>query len=168
MTNQQCRQMMVRKRVGYWMVNSHCGRKEQEGDFTRAMLSAQLTGGWKVQVSQWNMAKIMIVIGQASCLWNRYANLDFKIKIILTNVLQFHEKNIPKFERLHGPGYQALIMVDNSQGHAAYASNALLVTKMNLNPRGSVPKLRDGWFVHDRCWISQLMVFPIDHPTNPD
>ena len=59
-------------------------------------------------------------------------------------------------------------MVDNSQGHAAYTSNALLVTKMNLNPRGSVPKLWDGWFVHDGCQIPQLMVFPIDHPTNPD
>ena len=56
----------------------------------------------------------------------------------------------------------------NSQGHAAYASDALLVTKMNLNPGGSVSKLRDGWFLCDGCRISQLMVFPIDHPTNPD
>ena len=55
-----------------------------------------------------------------------------------------------------------------SQGHAAYASDALLVTKMNLNPGGSVPKLRDGWFVCNGCRISQPMVFPIDHPTNPD
>ena len=82
--------------------------------------------------------------------------------------MQLCEKIIPEFERLHGPGYQALIMVDNSQGHAAYASDALLVTKMNLNPGGSVPKLWDGWFVRDGCRISQLMVFPIDHPTNPD
>jgi len=37
--------------------------------------------------------------------------------------------------------YQALITVDNSQGHTAYASDALLATKMNLNPRGAVPKL---------------------------
>ena len=35
-------------------------------------------------------------------------------------------------------------MVDNSQGHAAYASDALLAMKMNLNPRGAVPKLWDG------------------------
>jgi transposase len=59
-------------------------------------------------------------------------------------------------------------MVDNSQGHTAYASDALLATKMNLNPGGAVPKLRDGWFMHNGCRISQPMVFPIDHPTNPD
>jgi hypothetical protein len=68
--------------------------------------------------------------------------------------LQLHQKIIPEFERLHGPEYQALIMVDNSQGHAAYASDALLATKINLNPGGAVPKLRDGWFMHDGCQIS--------------
>ena len=59
-------------------------------------------------------------------------------------------------------------MVDNSQGHAAYASDALLATKMNLNPGGAVPKLWDGWFIHKGCRIAQTMVFPIDHPTYPD
>ena len=59
-------------------------------------------------------------------------------------------------------------MVDNSQGHAAYASDALLATKMNLNPGGAVPKLQDGWFMRDGCRISQPMVFPTDHPTNAD
>jgi len=29
------------------------------------------------------------------------------------------EKIIPAFEAVHGAGYQALIMVDNSQGHCA-------------------------------------------------
>jgi len=43
--------------------------------------------------------------------------------------LQLCEKIIPEFERLHGPEYQALIMVDNSQGHAAYASDAFLPPK---------------------------------------
>jgi hypothetical protein len=55
--------------------------------------------------------------------------------------LQLHKKIISEFERLHGPKYQALIMVDNSQGHTAYASDALLATKMNLSPGGAVPKL---------------------------
>jgi transposase len=82
--------------------------------------------------------------------------------------LQLREKIIPEFERLHGPEYQALIMVDNSQGHAAYANDALLATKMNLNPGGAVPKLRDGWFMHNGCRISQPMVFPTDHPTHPN
>src|ERR1700720_3006644 len=56
-------------------------------------------------------------------------------------------------------------MVDNSQGHAAYAEDALLASKMNLNPGGAVPKLRDGWFMQDGCRITQPMVFPTDHPT---
>src|SRR5882762_4494847 len=50
---------------------------------------------------------------------------------VLMQIQQLRDKIIPKFERLHGPEYQALIMVDNSQGHAAYPADALLVSKMN-------------------------------------
>ena len=57
-------------------------------------------------------------------------------------------------------------MVDNSQDHAAYADDALLASKMNLNPGGAVPKLQDGWFMQDGCRITQPMVFPADHPTS--
>ena len=32
----------------------------------------------------------------------------------------------------------------------------------------AVPKVRDGWFMHNGCKISHSMVLPIDHPTNPD
>jgi len=39
------------------------------------------------------------------------------------------------------PEYQALIMVDNSQGHGIYAPNALLTQDMNFNPAGSQPRL---------------------------
>ena len=46
--------------------------------------------------------------------------------------VQLKEKIIPVFKAAHGPGYQALIMVDHSQGHAAYAANALLTSWMNL------------------------------------
>ncbi|KAF9455971.1 hypothetical protein BDZ94DRAFT_1327276 [Collybia nuda] len=49
-------------------------------------------------------------------------------------VKQLREKIIPAFEQAHGEGYQALIMVDNSQGHSAYAIDALLVSRMNLKP----------------------------------
>jgi len=31
----------------------------------------------------------------------------------------------------------------------------------------SSSKLRDGWFMHNGCRISQPMVFPMDHPTKP-
>ncbi|KAF8240871.1 hypothetical protein L208DRAFT_1495753, partial [Tricholoma matsutake] len=47
------------------------------------------------------------------------------------------EKIIPSFEKAHGPGYQALIMVDNLQSHSAYAENALVASHMNVNPGGS-------------------------------
>jgi len=59
-------------------------------------------------------------------------------------------------------------MVDNSQGHAAYASDTRLVTKMNLNPGGAVPNSRMAGSMRDGCRISQPMVFPTDHPTNAD
>ena len=83
-------------------------------------------------------------------------------------VAKLREKIIPAFEKAHGPGYQALIMVDNSQGHSAYPDNALLVSKMNLNPGGKQARLRDGWFIRDGQKITQSMVFPADHPSYPD
>ena len=46
------------------------------------------------------------------------------------------EKVIPAFEETHGPRYQALIMVDNSQGHLTYAEDVLLVSQMNVWPGG--------------------------------
>ena len=79
------------------------------------------------------------------------------------------EKIIPEFERLHGPGYQALIMVDNSQGHGIYASNALLTWDMNYNPGGSQPTLRYGWYI-DALGnkITQQMNFPSNHLKYPN
>ena len=61
-------------------------------------------------------------------------------------MLQIREKIVPSFEALHGPGYKALILVDNSQGHCAYAEDALLVSRMNLRPGGKQARMRDGWF----------------------
>jgi hypothetical protein len=52
------------------------------------------------------------------------------------------EKIIPAFEKAHNPAeYQALFMVDNSQGHSAYPPDALHVSQMNLNPGGTKPKM---------------------------
>ena len=63
---------------------------------------------------------------------------------------QLKEKIIPAFEAPHGPGYQALIMVDNSQGHSTYPEDALLDSRMNLNPGGNQAILQDGWYIHNR------------------
>ena len=83
---------------------------------------------------------------------------------------QLVEKIIPAFERVHGPRYQALFMVDNSQGHSAYAIDALLTSRMNLRPGGKQARLRDGWFIcgNDSERVVQPMVFPRDHPDHPD
>ena len=56
-------------------------------------------------------------------------------------LVQLIKKIILVFERVHGPRYQALYMVDNSQGHSAYSVNALLTSWMNLHPSGKQAKL---------------------------
>ncbi|KAG1762082.1 hypothetical protein EDD22DRAFT_778846 [Suillus occidentalis] len=82
-------------------------------------------------------------------------------------VKQLKEKIIPAFERAHGPGFQALIMVDNSQGHSAYADDALLTSRMNMRPGGKQADLRDGWFLQDGIKVTQKMTFSNDHPEFP-
>jgi hypothetical protein len=86
----------------------------------------------------------------------------------LFNKQQIVEKIIPAFEQAHGPGCQALIVVDNSQGHSAYPENALLVSRMNMRPGGKQARMRDGWFLCDGKKIIQPMIFPPDHQTYPD
>ena len=89
------------------------------------------------------------------------------IKVLFSNQLQLQEKIIPAFEKAHGPGYQALFMIDNSQGHSAYSKDALLSSRMNLNPGGKQAKMRDGWFLQDGQKVIQPMSFPVDHPQFP-
>ncbi|KAI5981433.1 hypothetical protein EDD15DRAFT_2183216 [Pisolithus albus] len=79
-------------------------------------------------------------------------------------VNQLKEKIIPAFERIHGAGYQALFFIDNSQGHSAYAEDALLASRMNVNPGGKQPRMRDGWYQKDGVTVVQKMVFSQDHP----
>jgi len=78
------------------------------------------------------------------------------------------EKIIPAFEHAHGPGYQALFIIDNSQRHSAYAEDALLASRMNFNSGGKQAHLRNGWFIHDGIKIIQPMIFPLDHPQFSD
>ena len=45
------------------------------------------------------------------------------------------------------------------------AADALIATRMNLNPGGAQPKMHDGWYVNEheeRC--VQQMIFPDDYP----
>ncbi|THH13846.1 hypothetical protein EUX98_g9674 [Antrodiella citrinella] len=82
-------------------------------------------------------------------------------------VTQLKRKIIPALEAAHGPGYQFLIVVDNSQGHSAYAEDALLVQRMNMRPGGQQARMRDGWYERDGHRIIQPMVFPPDHAEHP-
>ncbi|KAK0431624.1 hypothetical protein EV421DRAFT_1893326 [Armillaria borealis] len=83
-------------------------------------------------------------------------------------VKQLFEKIIPAFERLHGPEYQALIMVDNSQGHSTYAKDALLAYWMNWRPSGKQASMRDGWFMMEDVQVVQKMTFPATHAKFPN
>ena len=58
------------------------------------------------------------------------------------------------------------MMVDNSQGHSAYATDALVVSRMNVNPGGKQALMRDMWFMQNGEKIKQTMVYPSNHPTN--
>jgi hypothetical protein len=82
--------------------------------------------------------------------------------------MKIREKIIPAFEAAHSAGHQALIVVDNSQGHSAYAEDALLVSRTNVNPGGKQARMRDGWFIKDGQKTAQQMIFPQDDPHFPD
>lgn len=57
-------------------------------------------------------------------------------------MLEQTKRMIPIFEAQH-PGKQGLFLFDNSTGHNAFSPDALLAHKMNYNPSGKQPKLRD-------------------------
>jgi hypothetical protein len=82
--------------------------------------------------------------------------------------LQLREKIIPEFESAHGAGYQAFFLIDNSQGHSAYSEDALVVSRMNVNPGGKQARMHDSWFIRDGQKITQSMIYPPDHPEYPN
>jgi len=60
-------------------------------------------------------------------------------------VEQVKTKAIPIFETIF-PNCIALFAFDNSSNHAAYRSDALVASRMNLKPGGKQPKMRDTFF----------------------
>lgn len=52
-----------------------------------------------------------------------------------------------------------LLMVDNSQGHSAYAEDALLVSCINMNPGDKQAILCNGWFFQNGIKTTQAMYF---------
>jgi len=63
---------------------------------------------------------------------------------------------IPLFEQLH-PGAIGLFTFDQSSNHCAMAEDSLQASKMNLNPGGKVPKMKNGWYIKDGERIIQQM-----------
>ncbi|KAE9394408.1 hypothetical protein BT96DRAFT_958801 [Gymnopus androsaceus JB14] len=80
---------------------------------------------------------------------------------------QLCNKIIPAFEKLHGAGHQAVFLVDNSQGHSAYAADALLASQMNLNPGGKQACMWNGWFMQNGQRVEQTMIFADNHAKYP-
>ena len=78
-------------------------------------------------------------------------------------ICQIKEKIILAFEKAHGAGYQALIMVDNLQGHSAYSQDALIILFMNVKPVGMQAHMHDGWFMQDGEKVIQPMNYPVGH-----
>jgi hypothetical protein len=66
------------------------------------------------------------------------------------------------FEKLH-PGCVAVFLFDNSTNHGAFSPDALNANKMNLNPGGKQPALRNGWFTLDGSRVMQEMIYPSGH-----
>jgi hypothetical protein len=115
------------------------------------------------------MGRIMKGIGMASGFVLRFVPRFLQASISHQTWSQMAEKIIPAFEAAHGAGYQALFIIDNSQGHAAYAEDALRVgTRINVNPGGKQARMRNGWFIHDGVRVEQEMVFPANHPQYPN
>ncbi|EIW76870.1 hypothetical protein CONPUDRAFT_63241 [Coniophora puteana RWD-64-598 SS2] len=124
------------------------GRGTHQSDFICS------TVGWMAEASQ------SLEYGKN---YEGYWNAELLVK-------QVKEKFIPAFEKLHGPGYKALVMFDHSQGHLSYAIDALVANRMNLRPGGKQAVMRPGWFLKDGEKIPQCMNFPPDHsqfPTQP-
>lgn len=167
MTNQLHKPMMHRRRHRFSETSIGCKRKAPDVGFTRAMLFAPPSAGCEMPVKPWNMEKTMKVIGPMNFLSNRYTIIKSPVTPCLT-FGKLKEKIIPAFEKAHGPGYQALFMVDNSQGHSTYLEDALLVSRMNVKPGGKQARMHDDWFMWDGQKISQPMVFPLNHPEFPN
>jgi hypothetical protein len=73
-------------------------------------------------------------------------------------VKQLEEYSIDEIEKLY-PKHQLLFIFDNSTGHAAFAKDALVVSKMNLEDGGAQPIMRDGWFEKDDIRVVDPMFY---------
>jgi hypothetical protein len=71
-------------------------------------------------------------------------------------------KAIPIARLLH-PGCDLLFTFDHSSGHHVFADDSLVAEKMNLNPGGQQPVMRDGFYEKDGNRVVQAMTYPNDY-----
>lgn len=110
----------------------------------------------------WDMPQLM---EQVSLLWLR-SRLSLTLRWPQVHLM------IRIFEVTH-PGKQMLAIFDQSSAHNAYAKDALIAKRMNVNPGGKQPIMHPGTFPLDHPdpdlrGKPQSMVFPPDHPTHPN
>jgi len=55
------------------------------------------------------------------------------------------------------PGARAVYNIDCSSNHHAFAPDALVASKMNVNPGGKQPLMRDGWYYKSGVKVVQPM-----------
>lgn len=71
------------------------------------------------------------------------------------------------FKTAH-PTLKGVRLFDNATSHCMFAPNALVATKVKLNPGGQQPRMKDGWYVDEKGERhAQKMVFEDDHPRHP-
>ncbi|CAG8751852.1 782_t:CDS:1, partial [Rhizophagus irregularis] len=73
---------------------------------------------------------------------------------------QIEYKAIPIFEALY-PDCIAMFAFDNSSNHAAFSKDALVASRMNLNPSGKQPVMRNTYFRPNNQL--QSIIFPITY-----
>ena len=154
---------MQEARVGSLRTSIPFERREWVVVCTRVMSYVRPWGFYRVPAKRLNMERITMGIGQERCLLIRYAVLKLFSFINLNSTIQLRDKIIPAFEAAHGPGFQAMLMVDNSQGHSVYAENALVISCMNVRPGGKQARMHDTWFMKNGLRVQQMMVFLPNH-----
>ena len=161
--NQLLRQMIHQSSPGFLETSTICERKVLVVDFTKVISFVQQLVSWWMPAKHLNMARVMRVMDRWTfCQTGGPGCFDYEnVPIFLCSWWRksfLHSKE-------YRPGYQALIMVHNSQDHLAYVEDALLASQMNVQPSGKQAWMQNRWFLQVSQKITQLMVFPSDHLT---
>jgi hypothetical protein len=81
----------------------------------KVILFVQHLADFLKQAKVLSTARIMKAIGQENCLSSRSVAYGTEFFLFLTQfTILLVKKFIPAFKRAHGPGFQALVMVNNS------------------------------------------------------